>query len=145
MLFACEQFKGRPQKQQLGACLLQKCRTNAWPLRETPMSTKGWTATNLLISSKITFSRVERFQKNCSHSREKKTERSFWILASAFAKATADRSFRLSHRVFQTCSFAEASPEPKNPRSEWLQLFFKRSRKSFLSKTPLFLQKFLVC
>src|SRR5258707_618780 len=32
--------------------------------------------------------RLEHFQKNCSHSREKKTERSFWVLAS----------FRLSHR-----------------------------------------------
>jgi hypothetical protein len=27
-----------------------------------------------------------------------------------------------------TCSVAKASPEPKNPRSEWLQNFFKRSR-----------------
>jgi hypothetical protein len=29
--------------------------------------------------------------------------------------------------VLRTCSFAKASPKPKNPRSEWLQYFFKRS------------------
>jgi hypothetical protein len=45
-------------------------------------------------------------------------KRSFGVLAS----------FRLSYRVFQTCAFAKASPEPQNPRSAWLQFFFKRSR-----------------
>jgi hypothetical protein len=35
-------------------------------------------------------------------------QRSFWFLAS----------FQLSHRVFQTCSFAEASP--KNQKSSLL-------------------------
>jgi len=29
---------------------------------------------------------------------------------------------------FQTCSFAKASPKPKNPRSEWPQFFLNRSR-----------------
>ena len=44
-------------------------------------------------------------------------ERSFWVWAS----------FRLSYRVVQTCAFAKASPKPKNPRSEWLHYFLKRS------------------
>jgi len=61
---------------------------------------------------------LEHFQKYCSHSGEIRTKRSFWLLAS----------FRLSRRVFQTCSFAEASPKTKNPRSEWLHYFFKRSK-----------------
>jgi hypothetical protein len=47
-------------------------------------------------------------------------KRSFCFLAS----------FRLSHGVFQTRSFTEASPKTKNPRSEWLHYFFKRSRPS---------------
>ena len=45
-------------------------------------------------------------------------ERSFLVLAS----------FRLSHRSLPpTCSFAKASPKPKNPRSEWPRHFLKRS------------------
>jgi hypothetical protein len=38
-------------------------------------------------------------------------------------------SFRLSHRVFQTCSFAEASPKPKNARCAPLHLFCQCSRR----------------
>lgn len=34
-------------------------------------------------------------------------------MASAFVKATADRLFQLSHRVVQTGSFIEASPQPR--------------------------------
>ena len=45
-------------------------------------------------------------------------ERSFLVLAS----------FQLSHRSLGTCSFAKASPEPKNPRSERPRYFLKRSR-----------------
>src|ERR1700679_3930298 len=56
-----------------------------------------------------------------------KRGRSFGVLAS----------FRLSYRVIQTCSFAKASPKLKNPRSAWLQFFFKRSnaRKNPQAKT----------
>jgi hypothetical protein len=39
-------------------------------------------------------------------------------------------SFRLSCRPLRACVFAEASPKPKNPRSERLQNFLKRSRVS---------------
>jgi len=45
-------------------------------------------------------------------------KRSFWFLAS----------FWLSYRVLQTRSVAKALPKTKNPRSEWLQYFFNRSR-----------------
>jgi hypothetical protein len=31
-------------------------------------------------------------------------------------------------QVNSTCSFAEASPKPKNPRSPWLQYFLNRSK-----------------
>ena len=54
----------------------------------------------------------------------KRAERSFSALAS----------FRLSHRVFQTCSFAKASPKPKNPRSEWLRHILKRSKGTEVGK-----------
>ena len=45
------------------------------------------------------------------------SERPFLVLAS----------FQLSYRSLRTCSFAEASPKPKNPRSEWPRYFLKRS------------------
>jgi hypothetical protein len=59
----------------------------------------------------------EHFHKYCSHAVGEMIKRSFWVWAS----------FRLSHRPLMACSFAEASPIPKNPRSAWLQYFFKRS------------------
>jgi hypothetical protein len=62
-------------------------------------------------------SRLERFKKCCSHSGGERKKRSFWVLAS----------FRLSCRPLRACVFAEASPKPKNPRSERLQNFLKRS------------------
>ena len=37
-------------------------------------------------------------------------------------------SFRLSYRVFQTCAFAEASPETQNPRCPSLHLFCQCSK-----------------
>src|SRR5579863_6146653 len=50
-------------------------------------------------------------------------KRSFLVLAS----------FRLRYRLIQTCSVAEASPKPKNPRSTWLHYFLNRSKQL---KTP---------
>ena len=61
---------------------------------------------------------LERFKKYCSHSIRKKESGLFGFLAS----------FRLRHRSLWTCFVAEASPKPKNPRSEWLHYFLKRSR-----------------
>ncbi|MDB6065922.1 MAG: hypothetical protein JWR26_2130, partial [Pedosphaera sp.] len=46
-----------------------------------------------------------------------KRKRSFWVLAS----------FRLSHRPLRACSFAKASPKPKNPRSDRPNYVLKRS------------------
>jgi D-threo-aldose 1-dehydrogenase len=53
-------------------------------------------------------------------------KRSFWVLAS----------FRLSHRL-GACSFAKASPIPKNPRSKRLQYFLKRSNHDPFGLLPL--------
>jgi len=58
---------------------------------------------------------LERIKKYCSGSGEKEGERSFWVLAS----------FQLSHRVFQTCSFAEASPKHQKSPLRTATLFFK--------------------
>jgi hypothetical protein len=44
-------------------------------------------------------------------------KRSFWVLAS----------FWLSYRPLRACSFAKASPKPKNPRSDRPHYFLKRS------------------
>src|SRR5580700_11366534 len=66
---------------------------------------------------------LERFKKYCSHSAKGIRERSFWVFAS----------FRLSHRPLRACSFAKASPKPKNPRSEWPHYFLKRSSPTHFS------------
>jgi hypothetical protein len=47
-------------------------------------------------------------------------QRSFWVLAA----------FSLSHRALRPCSFAQALPKAKNPRSSRLQYLWKGSRKA---------------
>jgi hypothetical protein len=61
---------------------------------------------------------LEHFHKNCSHAVGKIKERSFWVLAS----------FWLSHRPQRACSLTQPCQNTKNPRSAWLQYFFKRSK-----------------
>jgi hypothetical protein len=48
--------------------------------------------------------------------------------ASAFAEATADRSFRLRYRVFKPAPSPEASPKTKNPRCTPLHFFCQCSK-----------------
>jgi hypothetical protein len=55
------------------------------------------------------------FRKTVAIWKDEIEKRSFWDLAS----------FRLSHRVFQTCSVAKASPNPKNPRSKMATVFLQ--------------------
>jgi hypothetical protein len=66
---------------------------------------------------------LEHFHQSCSD--ELKSADSglfgFWLPPSP--RLRRDKSFRLSYRVFQTCSFAEASPKTKNPRSEMATVF----------------------
>jgi hypothetical protein len=61
---------------------------------------------------------LEHFRKNCSHADGEREEAVF----SSFGFVSAQL------QGFQTCSFAKASPKLKNPRSAWLQFFFKRSK-----------------
>jgi hypothetical protein len=56
-------------------------------------------------------------------------ERSFLILAS----------FRLSHRVFQTCSFAEASPKSKKSSLQMATEFFQTLYSFFRNHVSVFI------
>jgi hypothetical protein len=62
---------------------------------------------------------IEHFHQSCSDELNPSDSGLFGFLAS----------FRLSHRVFQTCSFTEASPKTKNPRCSSLYLFCQCSSK----------------
>jgi hypothetical protein len=64
-------------------------------------------------------------------------ERSFWFLASTFAKATADRSFQLSYRVFKPASSPKPRQKPKILAPNWLQYFLNRSRHADLNHRPV--------
>jgi hypothetical protein len=59
----------------------------------------------------------ERIKKNCSPAVGEKKGAVF--LSFGIVSAQSQGSL--------TCSFAKASPKLKNPRSAWLQFFFKRS------------------
>ena len=61
------------------------------------------------------------FKSGSRNSVAVRQERFFWILAS----------FRLSYRPLRACSFAKASPKPKNPRSDRPHYFLKRSNSDF--------------
>jgi len=59
--------------------------------------------------------RIERFKKYCSHSAKGIGRAVFLVFGVVSAQLQG----------FSTCSFAEASPKTKNPRSEMATVFFK--------------------
>ena len=63
--------------------------------------------------------RLEHFQKYCSHVGEERREAVFLVFGFVFAQSQAASGMLLRSSL---------AKKTKNPRSTWLQYFFKRSK-----------------
>src|SRR6202041_3381702 len=61
---------------------------------------------------------LEHFHKYCSPAAGQRQASGLFGFGLRFGSVTGFSG---------TCAFAKASPKPKNPRSAWLQYFFKRT------------------